>query len=767
MNQHFNAARYFLPICFVIGFAQSGPGQERRQQVTGGGFTVVVDAVITDSNNRVVKNIRAEDLEIWEDGIVQTLDACKFLGRNEERGQVTDIAVREPDSAHPTAPAEIGLPGQARPGPEYRQARRIIALLLDYGGADITGESLIDNACEKFIDSDVNEQDLVAIFTLDPGFRLLNDFTADKASLKKALSRRRLSGIALRRINPRDLKDLLPWTPALTGDDSGYQARQLLTSGALTAGLMGTGDPYPDMPVDVNVSLPLQAGGGSIGQTSPNVRLVIRSFLTVLTHVQRGEANEHLSALRAICAGLDPIPGRKAVVFFSPGFVVDSTNEAELHQTVSAANRSGVVVYPIDPQGLETRGTSSSYVPRGDLAYIGSAHQGPEAIGGESLFDRARTAGTDIRDSLLRYLASQTGGFAVRNTNDLYPGLARIKEEVDSYYMLSYRPQRQAYDGLYRKLEVRSRKPGLTVRYRPGYVALPKGYETLTSEELKLVQAAEQATAPRWPIFVEADIFHPKQLGPNVLVTVEVPFRQLQLVEEDAAKEGSKRSQGPLKGAGVYFVGLLRDSTGSVVQRFGEPISLHLDSKRIAELRDGQVSFTSELTLMPGHYSMLVYAADRHSPENHAVIEQTVSISPYSEELQASSLLLGRYAERTRQTLLSAGDGIKVSPSAERAFRPGEKAVAFFRLYNFGVDTHAFCDLDVKFTLKKVGSEEPIQTRPFRLSEKSNEDLDLPVMRFFELAGLARGTYLLEARVEDRLKGSSISKSTYLTMAAP
>lgn len=752
------AVRFLLLVGLATGSTQSGPFQHATRQVTGGGFTVVVDAVITDNNNRIVRSLRAEDLEIWEDGVLQTIDACRFFGRDEEKGRVAGTSFRQPDS--PAATVTGG--NQPRPTKaDYGQGRRIIALLLDYGGADVTGQSLIDKAVEKFVDADVDNQDLVAIFTLDPGFRLLNDFTADKATLKKALSRRRLSGLSFHRINPRDLKGLLPWTPSLAGDE--FQARRLLSSGGLTAGTRDNGEVFPDIPIDVNIQRPPQAGGGTVSWTSLHVRNVIGMFLNMLTQVQRGQANEHLSALRAILAGLGAVEGRKAVIFFSPGFVIDSTNEPELRRTISVANRSGVVVYPIDPQGLETRGTSSSYVPLGELAYIGSAHQGPEAVGGESVFERARTAGTDARDSLLRYLAGQTGGFAIRNTNDLYPGLARIKEEVDSYYTLSYRPQRQAYDGLYRKLEVRSRKPGLTVRYRPGYVALPKGYETLTSEEFRLIQAAERTVPPDWPIFVEADMFHPQQLGPNVLVTVDVPFRQLHLVDEEA-KEESKRNPGPLKDANVYLVGLLRDSTGIVLQRFGEPINLHLDAKHVAELRDGHVSFTFEFTLLPGRYSVMLYVDDRHSPENHALVERPFSVAPYSDELQTSSLLLGRHVERTQEAVLPAAGGFKLSPSAERAFRPGEKAVAFFRVYNFGLDERAFCDLDVNFTLKRVGSGEAIRTRPFRLSEKCAETADLPVMRFLELAGLAQGEYVLEARVEDRLKGATISKVAHLTV---
>jgi VWFA-related protein len=746
-------------LCLIVccGFVSVGAAkpQNTNPPVAGGGFTVTVDAVITDDTNRVVRNLRAEDLEIWEDGVLQTTDSLQFYGGNQGPRPAGSPVAQQSEGTSSDAATMPALPGQ-------RLMRRLIVLLLDYGSADLAGQSLIDNACRKFIDSDVAEGDLVAVFTIDSGFRLVADFTDDKAALKKALSRRRLTGISLNRIRAADLKDLLPSASALTGENS----LQLLTSGALTAGAMGSGEAYPDLPVDINVQLPAQAGGGTVGETSPNVRMMIRSFLMMLTQVQRRQANEHLSALKAIFSGLGSAEGRKAVVFFSSGFVVDATTEPELHRTISAANRAGVAVYPIDPQGLATGGTSSSLVPRGGLAYIGSAHQGVEAVGGESVFERARLAGSDATDSLLRYLAAETGGFAVRNTNDLYGGLARIKEEIESYYLLSYRPQKQSYDGVYRRLEVRSRNPALTVRHRPGYVALPKGYETLTSEEFQLLRAAGLGPASNWTIFVNADVFHPRQLGPNVLLTIDIPFNQLEL-RDDEASEDPKQRQGPLKTAAVYLVGLLRDSSGAVLQRFGEPVNLHLDAKRLAELRHGHLSFTFESMLLPGAYSFVVYAQDRNSPGNHALVERSLFVSPYTEEFQISSLLLGRHVERTRQTMLNAADGIKVSPSAERIFRPGERAVALFRVYDFELDGNSSCDLDVRFTLRRMGSEEAVRTHPFRLSEKCAQPADLPVTRYLELAGVPPGSYVLEASVEDRLTGSSVLSRTRLTVLSP
>lgn len=69
-----------------------------------------------------------------------------------------------------------------------------------------------------------------------------------------------------------------------------------------------------------------------------------------------------------------------------------------------------------------------------------------------------REVGHDMRESALRYVAEATGGFLSHNTNDLGVGMARIDEEMRSYYRLSYRPQDQKFDGQFREIRVEVRR---------------------------------------------------------------------------------------------------------------------------------------------------------------------------------------------------------------------------------------------------------------------------------------------------------------------
>ena len=68
-------------------------------------------------------------------------------------------------------------------------------------------------------------------------------------------------------------------------------------------------------------------------------------------------------------------------------------------------------------------------------------------------------------------LAADTGGFSVRNTNDFAAGAVRIGQESRSYYLLGYNPGDVPRDGRFRKIEVKVRGRGLTVRARRGYYA--------------------------------------------------------------------------------------------------------------------------------------------------------------------------------------------------------------------------------------------------------------------------------------------------------
>jgi len=76
----------------------------------------------------------------------------------------------------------------------------------------------------------------------------------------------------------------------------------------------------------------------------------------------------------------------------------------------------------------------------------------------------------DTQDGL-RYLAQQTGGLSIINSNDLSGGIRKILDD-QSYYLIGYVPDEETFDPKthrFNKLEIKVKQPGLKVRYRSGF----------------------------------------------------------------------------------------------------------------------------------------------------------------------------------------------------------------------------------------------------------------------------------------------------------
>lgn len=130
--------------------------------------------------------------------------------------------------------------------------------------------------------------------------------------------------------------------------------------------------------------------------------------------------------------------GRKVLVVFSDGD--DTTSRVNPAQVASMLRASDVVVYPV--------------------AFVGERPNSAEGL-------RAR--------AFLASLADMSGGkvFAPRASQQLAAIYTSILEELSSQYVLGYVSDNGLRDGRFRKLAVEVNRPGIRLRYRPGYV-VPK-----------------------------------------------------------------------------------------------------------------------------------------------------------------------------------------------------------------------------------------------------------------------------------------------------
>jgi VWFA-related protein len=134
--------------------------------------------------------------------------------------------------------------------------------------------------------------------------------------------------------------------------------------------------------------------------------------------------------------------GRKLMMLFSDGYEItqDSTKSRSgavyqmLQDLVEFANRSSVVVYTFDTRGLKSMSIQAS-----DSTYeVIDGHRGQK--------EKLRTEEFKEKQDGLVYLAKQTGGQALLDSNDLNGGLQRSLDEQSGYYLLAYLPDADSFD---------------------------------------------------------------------------------------------------------------------------------------------------------------------------------------------------------------------------------------------------------------------------------------------------------------------------------
>jgi Ca-activated chloride channel family protein len=129
-------------------------------------------------------------------------------------------------------------------------------------------------------------------------------------------------------------------------------------------------------------------------------------------------------------------PGRKVLVLFTDGD--DTTSRTSASDVVRLIRSTNVTVYPVAFGGMR-EGTPAQVRAR---AFLG---------------ELARSSGGQV----FRPLASH-------ELSEIYNN---ILDELSSQYVLGYVSDNTKRDGTYRHLDVEVRRPGVQLRYRPGYIA--------------------------------------------------------------------------------------------------------------------------------------------------------------------------------------------------------------------------------------------------------------------------------------------------------
>lgn len=176
--------------------------------------------------------------------------------------------------------------------------------------------------------------------------------------------------------------------------------------------------------------------------------------------------NLSLTALRQLIAVESQRPGRKLIVWISPGWPylsgpaiqLDRKQQdglfAEIVGLSTAMRQNRITLFSIDPLGPTDSGFRTFYY-RSFLKGVKKPDQ------------------VDLGDLSLQVLATQSGGLAITGNSDVNGSLRRCLSDANAFYELTFDPPPAETQNEYHQLTLQVARPGLTARTREGYYLQP------------------------------------------------------------------------------------------------------------------------------------------------------------------------------------------------------------------------------------------------------------------------------------------------------
>lgn len=549
-----------------------------------GTSAVAIDVVVRDKKGRLVRDLTAADFEIVEDGAKQQVESFTVVARGAE-------ALSEPETVPEAAPAATppAAAAPAVPTTEAPDSPAVLALVFDRmspGGRDMAQKAALTYLSAR------RDGDFVGVFTIDLALHTIQNFTADTDRIRTAIdlaATQAGTSFASSADRVRDLQGL-----EMRAQDGENVAMSASTGG-------GAGSPG-----SAGAGVMAMAGGAAVERDIARLQVGMMQNFEALERDQQGFATSN--GLLAVVNGLQRVPGRKTIVFFSEGMAIPDRVLAQFQAVIAEANRANVAIYTMDAAGLRTH--SPTKATREALEAQATARYrnlGKEDAGGALMKDAERNEDL-LRlnpQSGLGQLAEQTGGFMVRDTNDARGSFRQIAQDMRFHYVLGYTPSNDNYDGRFRNVRVKVRRGGTVVHSRRGYLAL----RARTSNPVLAYEAPAIAildrTGPRpeaFPLKGLALTF--PQAGPTtrVPVLVRIPGRSLKYAPSEGQKD--------VMTADLAVVVRVRNEYQQEVSRVSQHFQLSSPAAKLEAARAGDILFYRETELPPGQYVLDAVAYD-------------------------------------------------------------------------------------------------------------------------------------------------------------
>jgi VWFA-related protein len=746
---------------------QSQKTKEQKQE--GGSLLrletelVQIDAVVHDSKGNLVRDLKREDFELFEDGKPQ---------------QITHFAVGTASRSAVwvgTAPPKTAKSAAASSTSVETSIGRYLVLAVD--DVNLAPENLLlaKRVLLRFIEQQMISGDQVAVVTTSGSIGLFQQFTTERAVLQRAINR---LGVHQRTgASPFDNPYISDYQAELI-DMGDPDALELAIQEILRQ------EPPPPSPTGGAQQAAGRAGGvGAGAQTGPAASARSRAAARAQSQARSivaqnaNTVSATLSTLEGIVRTLRELAGRKILVLLSDGFFMGGSRFSkhyDLRRVTDAATRAGVVIYSIDARGLIA--TSGE----GDASQPSSARAGVPELPG--VRGRIEHSAIEAKRDGLNALARDTGGFLVFNTNDLNLGMKRVMEDNETYYVLAYEPSTSYRDGRFRQIEVRVKgQPNLTARTRKGYFA-PNEKEVIAqkaaekSKEKSPEKAAREAQAAKEsqfragigslfplrgiPMALAADYVDSAEFGPVAVINSHINASGLNFEQVN----GQYRTT-------LELVGLIFDEKGKVAGNFNERLNVSLKQASYEQAIKNGFNYRRIAPLKPGFYQVRLAIREEGTAQLGSAA-QWVEVSDLSKkQLTLSGVFLSAAKEDLGESLTPVSKpGESVTPyqpspaKASRRFKRDSSMDFLLMAYNAKVDDKGSTDLVVQsqvFAGSKLIYASPLS----KIETAGGQDArHAPYAARLSLAAFEPGEYELRLLVIDRTAKTTANRRVNFTV---
>src|ERR1700678_1747133 len=559
---------------------------------------VLVNVTVRDKNGKFGEGLKPSNFTILEDNKPQKI--VSFDVENVDSMPAVDVAQAKPlagaateQTSAPVSPTDLAS--------QFKD-RRLIVLFFDLSAMEPDEIDHAVTSAEHYLDAQMLPADLVSIISLGSSLLVNQDFTTDRALLKKQLD------------------------AFSTGSGQGFEEG---TTGT-TEGTPDTGQPFTADDTEYNI------------------------FNT----------DRRLEALRSVAEKLAYVQQKKSLIYFSSG--MDRTgieNQSELRAAVNAAVRSNLAIYTMDMRGLQ------ALVAGGEAQ--NASLRGVSAYSGQSTLN-ALNSNFTTQETLVT-LASDTGGRAFLDSNDLSKIFKGVQQDTSTYYLLGYHSTNPARDGRYRRIIVKSNIPGAKIDYRRGYYA-PADYQHSTKDDKERQleeELASELPATDFPLYLGVSYFRLEGNKFFVPISLVVPGSQIPFVRS------SDRDKATLD-----VIGMVLDDGHHPLNRIRDTVKLAVNTS--TEVQKKNVQYDTGMSLLRGKYH-LNFVVRENQTGRMGSFETDIEVPELQgQPLKMSSVVLASQIQTVKKnTNLNPliHDGSEIIPNITHVFAASQHLFLYYEVY--------------------------------------------------------------------------------------